>query len=35
MEAVIALERRSLLIKEILDEATKRDAARDDVARKR
>eukprot|EP00904_Undaria_pinnatifida_P002206 jgi/Undpi1/11987/HiC_scaffold_4.g01686.m1 len=35
MEAVVAVERRSLLMKEILDEATVRDAAIDDGAIKR
>lgn len=35
MEAVVAVERRSLLMKELIDEATKREAARDDVTVKR
>lgn len=35
MEAVVAVKRRSLLMKEVLDEAIYMDAARDDVAQKR
>lgn len=35
METVVAIKRRSLLMKEILDEAALRDWARNDVAEKR